>query len=220
VKETREQDLLPAKVRGVFMPKKVIMTPEDIRRTLARIAHEIIERNKTIKHLILVGMHTRGVPLAKRLAANIQDFERLRIPVGALDISFYRDDLSSLNPQPVIKGTNIPTSIDDKSIVLVDDVLYTGRSTRAAMDALIDLGRPQSVQLAVLIDRGHREMPIRADYVGKNIPSSRHEEIQVRLVETDGIDEVAITSSANDKPPSSELSKAGYLKRSDHGSGK
>ena len=202
------------------MPKKVLMTPEDIRRTLARIAHEIVERNKTIEHLILVGMHTRGVPLAKRLAANIQDFERLRIPVGALDISHYRDDLSSLNPQPVIKGTDIPTSIDDKSIVLVDDVLYTGRSTRAAMDALIDLGRPQSVQLAVLVDRGHREMPIRADYVGKNIPSARHEEIQVRLVETDGIDEVAIISSANGKPPSSELSKAGYFRRSNHGFGK
>jgi len=202
------------------MPKKVLMTPEDIRRTLARIAHEIVERNKTIEHLILVGMHTRGVPLAKRLAANIQDFERLRIPVGALDISHYRDDLSSLNPQPVIKGTDIPTSIDDKSIVLVDDVLYTGRSTRAAMDALIDLGRPQSVQLAVLVDRGHREMPIRADYVGKNIPSARHEEIQVRLVETDGIDEVAIISSANGEPPSSELSKAGYFRRSNHGFGK
>ena len=202
------------------MPKKVLMTPEDIRRTLARIAHEIVERNKTIEHLILVGMHTRGVPLAKRLATNIQDFERLRIPVGALDISHYRDDLSSLNPQPVIKGTDIPTSIDDKSIVLVDDVLYTGRSTRAAMDALIDLGRPQSVQLAVLVDRGHREMPIRADYVGKNIPSARHEEIQVRLVETDGIDEVAIISSANGEPPSSELSKAGYFRRSNHGFGK
>jgi len=202
------------------MPKKVLMTPEDIRRTLARIAHEIVERNKTIEHLILVGMHTRGVPLAKRLAANIQDFERLRIPVGALDISHYRDDLSSLNPQPVIKGTDIPTSIDDKSIVLVDDVLYTGRSTRAAMDALIDLGRPQSVQLAILVDRGHREMPIRADYVGKNIPSARHEEIQVRLVETDGIDEVAIISSANGEPPSSELSKAGYFRRSNHGFGK
>jgi len=202
------------------MPKKVLMTPEDIRRTLARIAHEIVERNKTIEHLILVGMHTRGVPLAKRLAANIQDFERLRIPVGALDISHYRDDLSSLNPQPVIKGTDIPTSIDDKSIVLVDDVLYTGRSTRAAMDALIDLGRPQSVQLAVLVDRGHREMPIRADYVGKNIPSARHEEIQVRLVETDGIDEVAIISSANGEPPSSELSKAVYFRRSNHGFGK
>jgi len=176
------------------MSKKTIMTPEDIRRTLARIAHEIIERNKAIEHLILVGMHTRGVPLAKRLAANIEDFERLKIPVGTLDISLYRDDLASLNLQPIVKRTDIPISIDGKSIVLVDDVLYTGRSTRAAMDALIDLGRPQSIQLAVLVDRGHRELPIRADYVGKNMPSSRHEEIQVQLRETDGIDEVAIIS--------------------------
>jgi len=176
------------------MAKNIIMTPEDIRRTLARIAHEIIERNKAIEHLILVGMHTRGVPLARRLAANIEDFEGIEIPVGTLDISLYRDDLSSLNLQPIVKRTDIPTSIDGKSIVLVDDVLYTGRSTRAAMDALIDLGRPRSIQLVVFIDRGHRELPIRADYVGKNIPSSRHEEIQVQLVETDGIDEVAIIS--------------------------
>jgi pyrimidine operon attenuation protein/uracil phosphoribosyltransferase len=202
------------------MPEKVIMTPEDIRRTLARIAHEIIERNKTAEHLILVGMHTRGVPLAKRLAANMQDFEKLDIPVGTLDISHYRDDLSSLNSKPIVQRTDIPVSVDGKSIVLVDDVLYTGRSTRAAMDALIDLGRPQSIQLAVLVDRGHREMPIRADYVGKNIPSSRHEEIKVRLTETDGIDEVAIMNSANDKPPRAELSKAGDLKRSDYDSSK
>ena len=176
------------------MSRKIIMTQDDIRRTLARIAHEIMERNKVIEHLILVGMHTRGVPLAKRLAANIEDFARLKIPVGALDISFYRDDLSSLNLQPVVKGTDIPADIDGKSIVLVDDVLYTGRSIRAAMDALTDLGRPQLIQLAVLIDRGHRELPIRADYVGKNMPSSRHEEIQVKLEESDGVDEVAIIS--------------------------
>ena len=174
------------------MSKKVIMTPEDIRRTLARIAHEIIERNEAIEHLILIGMHTRGVPLAKRLAANIEDFHELKIPVGALDISPYRDDLSSLNTRPIINRTQIHGDINGKSIVLVDDVLYTGRSTRAAMDALIDLGRPRSIQLAVLVDRGHRELPIRADYVGKNIPSSRYEEIQVKLLETDDIDEVAI----------------------------
>jgi len=176
------------------MPKKIVMTSEDIRRTLARIAHEIMERNKTTDDLILVGMHTRGVPLARRLAANIEHFEGSGVPVGALDISLYRDDLSSLNLRPIVQRTDIPVSIDDKSIVLVDDVLYTGRSTRAAMDALIDLGRPQSIQLAVLIDRGHRELPIRPDYIGKNIPSSRHEEIQVELVETDGVDEVAIIS--------------------------
>ncbi len=174
------------------MSQKTIMTAEDVRRTLARIAHEIIERNKAIEQVVLVGMHTRGVPLAKRLAANIETFEKLKIPVGDLDISLYRDDLSSLDLQPVVQRTDIPVNVDNKSIVLVDDVLYTGRSIRAAMDALIALGRPHSIQLAVLIDRGHRELPIRADYVGKSIPSSRHEEIQVRLEETDGIDEVAI----------------------------
>jgi pyrimidine operon attenuation protein/uracil phosphoribosyltransferase len=202
------------------MPKKIVMTPDDIRRTLARIAHEIIEQNKTTSHLILVGMRTRGVPLAKRLAANITNFEKSSIPVGALDISLYRDDLSSLDPQPIVQRTDIPTSIDGKSIVLVDDVLYTGRSTRAAMDALIDLGRPRLIQLAVLIDRGHREMPIRPDYVGKNIPSSRHEEIQVHLVETDGVDEVAIVSQDANKPARSELIKANPSQRSDHGTGK
>jgi len=202
------------------MSRKILMTPEDIRRTLARIAHETIERNKAINHLILVGMRTRGVPLAKRLAANIEDFEGLKIPVGALDITPYRDDLASLDVQPLVKRTNIPVNIDGKSIVLIDDVLYTGRSTRAAMDALIDLGRPQSIQLAVLVDRGHRELPIRADYVGKNIPSSRDEEIQVRLVETDGIDEVTITSVADGKSPSSELGKVSTFKRSYYGSGK
>lgn len=178
------------------MAKKIIMTPEDIRRTLARIAHEIIEQNKTIENLVLVGMHTRGVPLARRLAANIETFEGVAIPVGALDISLYRDDLSSLELQPIVQSTDIPVNVDGKSIVLVDDVLYTGRSIRAAMDALTDLGRPQLIQLAVLIDRGHREIPVRADYVGKNIPSARDEDIQVQLEETDGIDEVAIISSS------------------------
>ena len=181
------------------MPKKVIMNQEDIRRTLARIAHEMIERNKAIEHLILVGMHTRGVPMANRLAANIEDFANVKIPVGTLDISLYRDDLSSLELQPTVKNTDIPVSVDGKSIILVDDVLYTGRSIRAAMDALTDLGRPQLIQLAVLVDRGHRELPIRADYVGKNMPSSRHEEIKVSLKETDGTDEVAITSTPTAK---------------------
>jgi len=180
------------------MTKKTVMTPEDIKRSLARIAHEIIERNKTTEHLVLVGMHTRGVPLARRLVANMENLEGLKIPVGALDISLYRDDLSSLNLQPTVQRTDIPVNIDDKSVVLVDDVLYTGRSARAAMDALIDLGRPQSIQLAVLVDRGHRELPIRADYVGKNIPSSRHEDIQVQLVETDGIDGVVIGKNSRD----------------------
>ncbi len=202
------------------MAEKIIMTPEDISRTLVRIAHEITERNKTIDHLILVGMRTRGVPLAKRLAANIEDFEKIKIPVGALDINLYRDDLSSLGLQPIVQRTDIPASIDGKSIVLVDDVLYTGRSTRAAMDALINLGRPQSIQLAVLVDRGHREMPIRPDYVGKNIPSSRHEEIQVQLVETDGIDEVAIVSQDTNKLIEGELRRTNSFKRSYYGASK
>ncbi len=189
------------------MPKKIIMTPEDIRRTLARIAHEIIERNKVIEHLILIGMRTRGVPLARRLANNIEDFSGLKIPVGALDITPYRDDLSSSNLRPDNPRTEIPGSINGKSVVLVDDVLYTGRSTRAAMDAIIDLGRPDSIQLAVLIDRGHRELPIRSDYVGKNIPSSRDEKIQVQLQESDGIDEVAIISLASEQPLREELRK-------------
>ena len=178
---------------------KKIMTPEDIRRTLARIAHEIIERNKVIDYLVLVGLRTRGVPLAKRLAANLEDFSGLKIPVGALDITPYRDDLSSLNLQPVSHHTDIPADVDGKSIVLVDDVLYTGRSTRAAMGAIIDLGRPRSIQLAVLVDRGHRELPIRADYVGKNIPTSKQEEIRVQLKETDGVDEVAIVTLAREQ---------------------
>jgi len=196
------------------MSKKIVMTQDDIRRTLARIAHEIIEQHKSMDNLILVGMRTRGVPLANRLAANLEAFEKTNIPVGALDISLYRDDISSLDQQPVVHHTEIPVGIDGKSIVLVDDVLYTGRSTRAAMDALIDLGRPQLIQLAVLIDRGHREMPIRPDYVGKNIPSSRHEDIQVHLVETDGIDEVAIVSQDSNKSIESEPKKVDSLRRS------
>ncbi len=179
-------------VRGFFMAKKVIMTEADIKRTIARISHEIVERNKSSENIILVGMRTRGVPLAKRLASNIESFEEMRIPVGILDFSLYRDDISSRDIPLVIKSTNIPSSVDGKVIVLVDDVLYTGRSARAALDAIIDLGRPLSIQLAVLVDRGHRELPIRADYVGKNIPSSKDEEIEVRLTETDEIDEVAI----------------------------
>jgi pyrimidine operon attenuation protein/uracil phosphoribosyltransferase len=171
---------------------KIIMTSEDIRRTVARIAHEIIERNKNLSDLILVGMRTRGVPLAKRLASNIKSFEGREVPVGALDISLYRDDLDSLALKPVVNSTQIPVSINGKSIVLVDDVLFTGRSARAAMDALIDLGRPSTIQLAVLVDRGHRELPIRADYIGKNIPSSRCEEIKVEMTETDGLDQVTL----------------------------
>jgi len=189
------------------MSTKILMTAEDIRRTLARIAHEIIERNKSTDHLVLVGIHTRGVPLAKRLSDNIESFEKSRLLVGALDFSSHRDDLNGSEARSIIKNTDIPADIDGKSVVLVDDVLYTGRSIRAAMDALIDLGRPRSIQLAVLIDRGHREMPIRADYVGKNIPSARHEDIKVHLLEIDGVDEVAIISPSNNRLATNQSEK-------------
>lgn len=187
--------LLPDTDKRFFMPVKVIMTADDIRRTIARIAHEIIEHNRSMSDLVIVGMLTRGVPLAKRLAADIKGFEGAEIPVGSLDISLYRDDLDSRALKPIVSGTNIPIDIAGKTIILVDDVLYTGRSARAALDALIDYGRPAVIQLAVLVDRGHRELPIRADYIGKNIPSSRSEEINVELVEVDGQDQVSILPS-------------------------
>ncbi|MFY9814847.1 MAG: bifunctional pyr operon transcriptional regulator/uracil phosphoribosyltransferase PyrR [Dehalococcoidales bacterium] len=175
------------------MAEKVLMTEEDIRRTLARIAHEIIERSKSLDNVVLIGMYTRGVPLARRLAQNIQNYNQTAVPVGALDILPYRDDVQHDVP-PKVTRTEVPFSIVGKSVILVDDVLYTGRSIRAAMDGIIDLGRPQSIQLIVLIDRGHRELPIRADYVGKNVPSGHDESIAVKLKETDGLDEVAIIS--------------------------
>lgn len=199
------------------MSRKIVMTRDDISRTLARIAHEIIEQNKASQELVLVGIRTRGAPLARRLAALIENFAGLKPPVGALDITRYRDDIPSSERHPTVQHRGIPNSIDGKSIVLVDDVLYTGRSIRAAMDALIDLGRPRSIQLAILIDRGHREMPIRADYVGKNMPSARRETIQVQLEETDGADEVAIESPANHKPAEMGNEEASGLKRSHHG---
>ena len=157
-----------------------------------RIAHEIVERNHGLDGLVLVGMRTRGVPLAQRLADAIQEFEGQAVPVGALDIGLYRDDIPYLELRPQIKPTELPTDIAGKRVVLVDDVLFTGRSIRAALDALIDFGRPSHIQLAVLVDRGHRELPIRADYVGKNIPTSLEEEVQVLLAETDGRDEVIV----------------------------
>jgi len=174
------------------MPEKTLMSPQDIERALVRVAHEIVERNKGARQIVLVGMQTRGVPLAQRLAATIESLEGIAIPVGSLDIGLYRDDLSSLELKPVIQRTDVPTDITGKQVVLVDDVFYTGRSIRAAMDALMDLGRPQSIQLAVLSDRGHRELPIRADYVGKNIPTSKQEEIKVYVKEVDGEDKVTI----------------------------
>jgi len=174
------------------MSEKTLMSPEDIERAVVRIAHEIVERNKGAKDIVLVGIQTRGVPLARRLAATIQGLEKITIPVGSLDISLYRDDLSSLDLKPVVHRTDVPTDITGKQIVLVDDVFYTGRSIRAAMDAITDLGRPESIQLAVLTDRGHRELPIRADYVGRNIPTASQEEIKVYIKEIDGEDKVTI----------------------------
>jgi len=180
-----------------------ILTADDIRRAIRRIAHEIIERNRGSTGLVLVGLRTRGVPLAQRIAAAIEEFEGGRVPVGALDIGLYRDDLAQIDvARARIQPSDLPIDIDGKRVVLVDDVLFTGRSIRAALDALTDFGRPSSIQLAVLVDRGHRELPIRADYVGKNIPTSMHEDVQVLLAETDGIDEVRLSKGA--APPGRE----------------
>lgn len=177
---------------STLIEKTVIMDEQAIRRALIRIAHEIIENNKGIKDVILVGIRTRGVPLAERLAAEIERIEGRCLAVGLLDITLYRDDLSTLSYQPVVHQTQIPVDINGKIIVLVDDVLYTGRTVRAALDAVIDLGRPKVIQLAVLVDRGHRELPIRADYVGKNVPTSSKEIVGVQLKPVDQADKVVI----------------------------
>ena len=163
----------------------VVMDADRMGRSLARIAHEILERNRGVEELALVGIRTRGVTIARRLARALDEINKTEVPTGALDITMYRDDLMrhAVGPQPLIRKTEIPFSIDDKRIVLVDDVLYTGRTIRAALDALIDFGRPKAIQLVVLVDRGHRELPIKADYVGKNLPTSLEESVQVRLLE-------------------------------------
>jgi pyrimidine operon attenuation protein/uracil phosphoribosyltransferase len=170
------------------------MDADRIGRTLTRIAHEIVERNKGIEDVALIGVRRRGVPIAKRIARSLREITGQDLPTGALDITLYRDDLMRhvVGPQPVVRRTEIPFSIDERRILLVDDVLYTGRTTRAALDALIDFGRPRSIQLIVLVDRGHRELPIKADYVGKNLPTAPDESVQVRLQETDGVDEVIL----------------------------
>jgi len=169
------------------------MNQEDVRRALARVAHEILERNRGAKELVIVGIHTRGVHLARRIAANLAEFEGIEVPVATLDVSLYRDDNRARSQsQTKLKPTDIPMGIQGKRVVLVDDVLYTGRTIRAAMDALVDFGRPQQIQLAILLDRGHRELPIRADYVGQNLPTAFNERVKVRLMETDGADEVAL----------------------------
>jgi pyrimidine operon attenuation protein/uracil phosphoribosyltransferase len=176
----------------------VVMDADRISRTLTRIAHEIVERNKGVDDVVLIGVRTRGVYIARRLARTLKEITGDEVPTGSLDITLYRDDLMrhAVGPQPVIRRTEIPFSIDNKKILLVDDVLYTGRTTRAALDALIDFGRPKGIQLIVLVDRGHRELPIKADYVGKNLPTNPDESVQVRLQETDGNDEVVLQQEA------------------------
>ena len=174
------------------MTGRRIMTADEIRRATIRLSHEIVEKQAGTSGLLLIGIQRRGVPLARRIAEAIAENESVDIAVGALDITFYRDDLSLVAQQPVVKGTDLPFGIDGRTIVLVDDVLYTGRTIRAAMDALVVFGRPQAIRLAVLVDRGHRELPIRADHVGKNVPTSREEIVRVHLEEIDGEDGVDI----------------------------
>lgn len=173
-------------------PKNRIMDSDEIRRAVSRISHEILEKNKGTENLVLIGIRTRGVPLAERIRKKITEFEGVSVPLGLLDITLYRDDLSTIDVQPVLHETKVPFSIEGKIVILVDDVLFTGRTVRAALDALIDFGRPKKIQLAVLVDRGHRELPIRADYVGKNVPTSGREIISVCLEEIDGSEEVLL----------------------------
>lgn len=172
--------------------EQTLLDEDAIRRALTRISHEMIEKNKGMDHCILLGIRTRGYPLAERLAANIKRIEGVDLPVGSVDITLYRDDLEKKQSDPKIQDLELPASIEGKKVILVDDVLYTGRTVRAAMDALMDKGRPNQIQLAVLADRGHRELPIRADYVGKNVPTARSEQIRVQLHQSDNIDKVSI----------------------------
>ena len=177
---------------SLMQEKARIMDKEMLNRSLMRIAHEILEKNKGTEGLCLIGIRNRGAYLAKRLVEFIGNIEKEKVPVGILDITLYRDDLTLVAEQPIVHKTEIDFDINDKIVILVDDVLYTGRTIRAALDALIDFGRPRSIQVAVLVDRGHRELPIRADYVGKNIPTSKNETVEVRLSEVDSRDEVVI----------------------------
>lgn len=181
--------------RGVTMEgniKSTILDKDGIRRALTRVAHEIIEKNKGTENVVLFGIRRRGVPLAERLQKRIEEFEGNHVPLGILDITLYRDDLTTIDVQPVVHESNVPFSVQGKTVILVDDVLFTGRTARAALDATMDLGRPARIQLAVLVDRGHRELPIRADYVGKNLPTSHREIVAVRLEEVDKVDEVLL----------------------------
>lgn len=178
-----------------FIEKAVIMDEDQMDRALKRIAHELLEKNKTLDNAVILGIRTRGVPLAERLKKTIEEIHSIVVPIGVLDINLYRDDLTSLTEQPVIYQTVIPVGVKGKKIILVDDVLYTGRTIRAALDSIIDMGRPELIQLVVMVDRGHRELPIRADFVGKNVPTSKREKIDVQLKEIDGVDKVIIKES-------------------------
>src|SRR3990172_8109420 len=199
-------DLLTRGRGGFFVPaegamqvreKAQIMDGAAIHRVLTRVAHEIVEKNKGTAELVLVGLRSRGVDLARRLSERLKEIDGVDVPVGALDITLYRDDLGKGGPQPAVRRTKIPFSIENKKVILVDDVLFTGRTVRAAMDGLMDLGRPRTIQLAVLVDRGHRELPIRADYVGKNVPTAKTEQVQVMLQEEDGVDRVVILENTD-----------------------
>ena len=174
------------------MTARSMMDADQIRRAITRLGHEIVERQGGTDGLVLIGIQRRGVVLAQRLAHVIAESERVRLPVGALDISLYRDDLSELAKYPIVRSTELPFDITDRTVVLIDDVLFTGRTVRAAMDALIDFGRPRAIRLAVLVDRGHRELPIRADHVGRNLPTARAERVNVHVQEIDGVDEVEL----------------------------
>lgn len=175
-----------------FVEKNVILDGNEVRRALRRIAHEIVEANKGAEDLVLLGVQRRGVPLSRSIAEAIKKFENVEVPLGAIDITFYRDDLSTIGPAPRVSTTDVPMDVTDKEVILVDDVLYTGRTVRAALDAIMEWGRPRAIRLAVLIDRGHRELPIRPDFVGKNVPTSHKEIIKVRVEEFDGKVEVVV----------------------------
>jgi len=188
---SRQEAFLHAKEGWTLKDGTVVMDSEEIRRAVTRIAHEIIEKNKGAENLAIIGIQSRGVPLANRLAKQIGEIEGTRVPVGSLNIALYRDDYAT-RPASTVGKTDIPFDVTDKRVILVDEVLFTGRTIRSALDAVIDMGRPAQVQLAVLVDRGHRELPIRADYVGRNLPTSLKESVEVHLIETDGEDAVLI----------------------------
>ena len=192
-----------------FRERQELMDGDRLGRTLARMAHEILERHPDMTQVALVGVRTRGVPLARRLARTIKKAGGVEPPVGALDITLYRDDLTTIAPHPVLKGTDIPTSIDGRTVILVDDVLYTGRTVRAALDELIDFGRPSRIKLAVVVDRGHRELPIRADFVGRTLTTARDEVVQVLLREEDGEDRVVLLERVRRQPKGKAPRKGG-----------